>query len=63
MTIDEILVSTLSPIVPELEPNRYSGTATEYLVWNYNILPSVLRTADPTRPGTLSRFTGSFLTR
>lgn len=47
MTIDEILVSTLSPIVPELEPNRYSGTATEYLVWNYNILPSVFADSRP----------------
>lgn len=47
MTIDENLMATLSQLVPELAPNQYAGSALEYIVWNYSMIPSVFADSKP----------------
>lgn len=40
--IAEILQSALDSVLPQsVYPNLYTGPNTEYVVWNYNTLPSV----------------------
>lgn len=34
-TIDELLVATVTPVVPEVQADRYTGDAPEYCTFNY----------------------------
>lgn len=47
MTVDELLQTAVSSIVPECEPNRYTGAATTYATWNYTTLPVVFADSTP----------------
>lgn len=47
MSLDEIIKSALSPLVPENEPNRYRGNALEWATWNYTTLPMIFADSTP----------------
>lgn len=46
-TIDEVIVSTLSEIVPVVKPNIYIGNALEYIVFNYTEYGDVIADSEP----------------
>lgn len=40
MSLNAIIRSAITPIVPECVPDRYTGTATEYCVFEYSESPA-----------------------
>lgn len=34
MNVNSLIINTLSPLVPDVVPNKYTGTATTYIVFN-----------------------------
>ena len=41
MSCDQMLQTALEPLGPPVFPNVYTGTALEYLVTNYTVVPEV----------------------
>ena len=42
MSIEERIITALSPIVSEIMPNVYTGDSLEYIEFNYNEIPAVI---------------------
>lgn len=47
MSLDEKIVSAVQKTVQEVWPFMYTGKATEYAVYNYNIYPRVFAASKP----------------
>lgn len=47
MSIDELLETAVSAIVPACAPNRYNGNVTTYATWNYSTIPVVFADSKP----------------
>ena len=45
--LDDVLVDAIEPLVPEIAPQVYEGTSTEYCTYNYSILPRVFAAGRP----------------
>ena len=41
MSIDATIKNAITPIVPIVKPNIYTGSETEYIVFNYSELPTL----------------------
>ena len=41
MSIDATIRNAITPIVPIVKPNIYTGSETEYIVFNYSELPTL----------------------
>lgn len=47
MNIDQRIKEALTPIIPEVQPDIYTGDAVEYIVWNYNLGPVLFADSTP----------------
>lgn len=47
MTVDELLETAVSDIVPACSANRYAGQETTYVTWNYSTIPVVFAESTP----------------
>ena len=47
MTVNELLIAAITPLVPVCKPDSYEGTASEYCVFRYDESPEVFSDGHP----------------